>query len=212
MARARQPLAALHAMAGDFDEARRLVRAGDEILGELGDLQSAVAQQEALVEMLAGEPAAAEARLRWGYERLEQMGEKALLASTAAMLAQVLYAQGRHDEAAELCGVSEEAAAEDDISAQIGWRSVRAKLLAGEGRADEAQALADEAVRLAERTDFLTLHADALLDLGEVLSAGGRADEADAACGGAGAVRAQGRRGVERAHALSSRRQPTSGG
>ena len=31
------------------------------------------------------------------------MGEKALLASTAAMLAQALYAQGRLDEAAQSC-------------------------------------------------------------------------------------------------------------
>jgi DNA-binding SARP family transcriptional activator len=179
-ARARQPTAALHAMAGDFDEARRLVQTADEILSELGDLQSAIAQQEALVEMLAGEPAAAEARLRSGYERLEQMGEKALLASTAAMLAQALYAQGRHDEAAQVCEVSEEAAAEDDISAQIGWRGVRAKLRAAE-RWDEAHALAAEAVRLAERTDFLTIHAEALVDLAEVLRQGGRTDEADAA-------------------------------
>jgi len=179
-ARARQPTAALHAMAGDFDEARRLVQTADEILSELGDLQSAVAQQEALVEMLAGDPGAAEARLRRGYERLERMGEKALLASTAAMLAQALYAQGRHDEAGQVCDVSEEAAAEDDISAQIGWRGVRAKLLAAE-RWDEAHALAAEAVRLAERTDFLTIHAQALVDLAEVLRRGARADEADAA-------------------------------
>jgi DNA-binding SARP family transcriptional activator/class 3 adenylate cyclase len=178
-ARARQPTAALYAMAGDFDEARRLVRGADEILSELGDLQSAVAQQEALVEMLAGEPAAAEARLRWGYQRLEQMGEKALLASTAAMLAQALYAQGRYDEAARVCDVSQEAAAPDDISAQIGWRSVCAKLLAAE-RWDEAHALATEAVRLAERTDFLTIHAEALVDLAEVQRQGGRVDDADA--------------------------------
>jgi len=130
--------------------------------------------------MLAGDPAAAEARLRSGYERLEQMGEKALLASTAAMLAQALYAQGRHDEAAQVCDVSAVAAAEDDISAQIGWRGVRAKLLAAE-HWDEAHALATEAVRLAGRTDFLTIHAEALVDLAEVLRQGGRADEADAA-------------------------------
>ena len=204
-ARARQPAAALNAMAGDFDEARRLVRTADEILSELGDLQSAVAQQEALVEMLAGEPAAAEARLRWGYERLERMGEKALLASTAAMLAQALYAQGRYDEAARVCDVSEEAAAEDDISAQIGWRGVRAKLVAAE-RWDEAHALAVEAVRLAERTDFLTIHAEALVDLAEVLRQGGRADEADASLAEAlGAVRAQGRRRVPGARARASR-------
>jgi DNA-binding SARP family transcriptional activator/class 3 adenylate cyclase/tetratricopeptide (TPR) repeat protein len=178
-ARALQPTAALHAMAGDFEEARRLVAASDAILSELGDLQSAVAQQEALVELLAGQPAAAEARLRTGYERLMQMGEKALLASTAAMLAQALYAQGRLEEAAQVCEVSEQAAAEHDISAQVGWRAVRAKLLAPQ-RWDEAHELATEAVRLAERTDFLTIHADALVDLAEVLRRGGRADEAAA--------------------------------
>jgi DNA-binding SARP family transcriptional activator/class 3 adenylate cyclase len=178
-ARALQPTAAVHAMAGDFDEARRLVAASDAILSELGDLQSAVAQQEALVELLAGQPAAAEARLRAGYERLAQMGEKALLASTAAMLAQALYAQDRLEEAGQVCEVSEQAAADDDISAQVGWRAVRAKLLAPE-RWDEAHELATEAVRLAERTDFLTIHADALVDLAEVLRQGGRADEAAA--------------------------------
>jgi class 3 adenylate cyclase/tetratricopeptide (TPR) repeat protein len=178
-ARALQPTAALHAMAGDFEEARRLVAASDAILSELGDLQSAVAQQEALVELLAGQPSAAEARLRAGYERLAQMGEKALLASTAAMLAQALYAQDRLEEAAQVCEVSEQAAADHDISAQVGWRAVRAKLLAPE-RWDEAHELAKEAVRLAERTDFLTIHADALVDLAEVLRRGGRADEAAA--------------------------------
>ena len=181
VARTSRPLAALQAMAGDLEEADRLVRVGDELLGELGGLHLAVPQEEAMVEMLADRPGAAEARLRRGYEALEAMGEKALLATTAAMLAQALYAQARHDEAAELCRVSEEAAAEEDVSAQVGWRAVRAKLLAREGRAEEGQALAAEAVRLAERTDFLTLHAEALLDLGEVLQAGGRAEEADAA-------------------------------
>jgi DNA-binding SARP family transcriptional activator len=175
-ARMLRPMAALQAMAGDFEEARRLVAAGDEILGELGGLQAAVTQQEALVELLAGRPAAAEQMLRRGYDALAEMGEKALLATTAAMLAQAVHAQGRHEEAAELCRVSAQCAADDDVSAQVGWRTGRAKLLAAEGRAEEAQALAAEAVRLAERTDFLTLHADALMTAGEV--AGG--DEASA--------------------------------
>jgi tetratricopeptide (TPR) repeat protein len=179
-ARILRPMAALHAMAGEFEEARRLVAAGDAILGEVGGLQAAVTQQEALVELLADRPAAAEATLRRGYEALAEMGEKALLATTAAMLAQAVYAQARHDEAAELCRVSEERAAAEDVSAQVGSRAVRAKLLAAEGRLEEAEELAAEAVRLAERTDFLTLHADALMDLGEVLGESGRAD-ADAA-------------------------------
>ena len=179
-ARTLQPLAALHAMAGDFEEARRLVVEGDEILGELVDLQSAVSQQEALVEMLAGEPAAAEARLRSGYERLVEMGEKALLASTSAMLAQALYAQGRFDEAAELCAVSEEVAAEEDLTAQVSWRGVRAKLLAPADW-EEAHRLAAEGVAIAESTDFETVQADALIDLAEVYLAGDREDEARSA-------------------------------
>jgi tetratricopeptide (TPR) repeat protein len=176
-----RPLAALQAMAGELEDADRLVRASDEILQELGGLHTAASQEPAMVDLLAGRPDAAEARLRRGYEALAEMGEKALLATTAAMLAQTLYAQGRHEEAGELCDVGEQAAAEEDLAAQVGWRSVRAKLLAREGRTDEAEALAAEAVRLAERTDFLTLRAEAQLDLAEVLGAGGRSDEAEAA-------------------------------
>jgi DNA-binding SARP family transcriptional activator/class 3 adenylate cyclase len=172
-------LSSLHAMKGDLEEARRLLDAGDEILGELGGLHAAVSQEEALVEMLAGRPQAAEERLRTGYERLEKMGEKALLATTAAMLAQAVYAQGRHDEAEELCRASEVAAAANDLSAQVIWRGVCAKLRAKQGLADEAEALAREAVRLAEPTDLLTIRADALLDLAAVLRHGGRSSEAD---------------------------------
>ena len=172
-------LAPLHAMKGEFEEARRLVDAGDEILGELGGLHAAVSQQEALVEMLAGRPRAAEERLRTGYDRLKQMGEKALLATTAAMLAQAVYAQGRLDEAEELCRLSKGAAAPNDLSAQVAWRGVCAKLTAEQGLTDDAEALAREAVRLAEPTDFLTIRADALLDLAAVLRRGGQSTEAE---------------------------------
>jgi DNA-binding SARP family transcriptional activator len=186
VARTFQPMAALKAMAGDFDEADRLVRASDEILGELGDLQTAAAQQqEGMVEMLAGRFEAAEERLRRGYEQLQEMGERALLASTAAMLAQALYAQTRHEEAREICRVSEESAGDDDLSAQIGWRSVCAKLRAAEGRLEEAEQLAEHAVRLGERTDFLALRADVLVDLSVVLRQCGRSQEADTALGSA---------------------------
>ena len=174
-------LAPLHAMNGEFGEARRLVNAGDEILGELGGLHSVVSQHEALVEMLAGRPAAAEERLRSGYEKLDAMGEKALLATTAAMLAQAVYAQDRPDEAEELCRVSERAAAPNDLSAQVAWRGVQAKVLGGQGRVEDAEALAREAVRLAEQTDLLTDHAGALVDLGTVLQQGGNGEEAGSA-------------------------------
>ena len=175
------PLGLLHAMHGDFDQARRLIRQGNEILDELDRLHSAVSHHEARVEMLAGQPAAAEERLRLGYRRLQEMGERALLATTAAMLAQAIQTQGRYQEADSFCLVSERTAAAEDIPTQLVWRSVRAKLLGREGRVGEAETLAREAVQLAEPTDLLTMHADALVDLAEILGLHGRSAEADAA-------------------------------
>jgi DNA-binding SARP family transcriptional activator/tetratricopeptide (TPR) repeat protein len=174
------PLGLLHALEGDFDRARRLIREGNEILDDLGQLQSAVSHHEALVEMLAGQPATAEARLRAGYAKLEEMGEGTLLATTAAMLAQAIHAQGRHQEADSLCLVSKRTAAAEDLPTQAMWRRVRAKILGQQGRTGEAEALAREAVRLSEPTDLLTMRADALVDLAEVLELRGSAAEAAA--------------------------------
>ena len=86
------PLAALHAMLAEFDSAHSLIRQGDQILEEVGGIgmQSAHGHHEALVEMLAGRPEIAEQRLRLGYRRLEEMGEKSVLSTSAAMLAQAI--------------------------------------------------------------------------------------------------------------------------
>jgi tetratricopeptide (TPR) repeat protein len=176
------PFAALHAMDGDFERARSLLGEANTLLEELGRLYTVgIAQFEVMVELLAGQPAAAEMRLRDAYERLDEMGEKALFASTAAMLAQAIYAQGRYEEAGEFCRASREAAAADDLSAQVEWRAIAAKLLAQRGETAEAETLAREAVELVARTDFLRTHGDVLLDLGEVLALGGEPQQAAAA-------------------------------
>jgi tetratricopeptide (TPR) repeat protein len=176
------PLAALHAMQGEFDVARSLTGEANAIVDKLGHMYGAgVEQHEASVDLLAGEPARAEERLRWAYERLDEMGEKALLATTAAMLAQALYAQGRFDDAEGFCRTSRDAAAADDLSAQVECKSASAKILARHGRGEEAEALARDAVALVAATDLLTHHGDAMLDLAEVLELGGKTAEAQAA-------------------------------
>jgi DNA-binding SARP family transcriptional activator len=175
------PLGLLHAMHGDFDEARRLVREGDEILRELGRMESAVSHHQAWVEMRAGRPDLAEAGLRLGYDELEQMGERDLLATTAALLAQAVYAQDRLEEADELCRVSERIAAAEDVATQVFWRGVRARICARRGDAERAALLGRQAVRISEPTDLLLLRADALFDLEEVMRLGGRQEDAQAA-------------------------------
>jgi ATP/maltotriose-dependent transcriptional regulator MalT len=108
------------------------------------------------------------------------MSEGGLLATTNACLAQVVHALGRPDEAAQLCDAAA-AAAPDDVLIGVLWRGVRAKLLAEQGEAAAAEALARQACAIAATTDLLWVHADAMLDLAEVLRLGDRAQEAAAA-------------------------------
>ena len=59
-------LALLHAMSGDFELAEQLLEQANETIHQLGSLHSSVSHIEALVRLLAGEPALAERTLRAG--------------------------------------------------------------------------------------------------------------------------------------------------
>jgi uncharacterized protein HemY len=74
--------------------------------------------------------------------------------------------------------MSDEAAAEDDLSTQVLLRSARGRLLATRGAFEEAQQLCAEATSLAEQTDDVNMRADALAEFGEVLGLAGRPDHA----------------------------------
>jgi predicted ATPase/class 3 adenylate cyclase/DNA-binding winged helix-turn-helix (wHTH) protein len=177
-----QPLAGLHAMQGDFEAARELLASSDAAFRELGlTLNSAVSHHAAMVELLAGDAAAAEHSLRRGYATLEAMGDTALLSTTAAFLGQALLAQGRPSEAEELADVSARLAARDDLITHVLWRGVRARCLVERGGGEDAEGLAREAVALAEQTDLLSHKGDALVDLGIVLRTLRRPREAQAA-------------------------------
>ena len=138
--------------------------------------------------MLAGEPAGAERHLREGYRLLESMGERALLSTTAAFLAQAVLAQGRDDEA----GAARVARRGDDRRRRPRHADALARragpVLAARGEIGEALALAGEAVALSERSDFLSQRGDVQMDLASVLRAAGRAQEAAAALAAARAL------------------------
>jgi tetratricopeptide (TPR) repeat protein len=170
-ARVLSVLAHLRAMQGDFDEARQLYARARVILEEHGTAVSAAftSIESGVVEMLAGDPAAAERELRKDYETLTDLGEKYFLPPITALLAQAVAAQGRHEEAAEIAGSARMLAAEDDLEAQALWRSVQARVLSAQGQHDDAEALAREAIELLGQTDAVVRQADALMDLAVVL-------------------------------------------
>jgi tetratricopeptide (TPR) repeat protein len=173
-------LAGLHAMQGRFQEARRLGDASMAIARKLGPNRFAAICSQFLgqTELLAGDPAAAEHWLRWGYGILERMGERGLRSELAANLARALCAQGRDDEALHFAELSGELAFRDDLYAQVERRGPLATVLARRGRRQEAERLAAEAVAMARRSDMLTMQANALLDHAGVLRLGGAAEQA----------------------------------
>ena len=94
---------------------------------------SSFTQYDGLVELLAGDLARAEERLRFGLGRLEEMGERAFVSTLAALLAEVLY---RRAATTKPCGLSTGAwrrLRRTILRHRSAWRTVQAKLLATAG-------------------------------------------------------------------------------
>jgi tetratricopeptide (TPR) repeat protein len=170
-ANVRIALGALTAMRGSFEDARALYRRSKATYEELG-LRFAVAGATQIggdIELLAGDPAAAERELREGYEIL------AGVAGTvhAAMLARVLEIQGRGQEAEELLGVAAASRAPTLTATDVTTRAVSARIAVQGRRHEDAVRIAREAVKIAGATDALNLQGTALRDLAHVLELGG---------------------------------------
>jgi ATP/maltotriose-dependent transcriptional regulator MalT len=137
--------------------------------------RAAFVLSEALVHIGAGDLPTAERVLADSSEALEREGKNVPRANIAAMLARLVLLQGERDhEAARHIEQCRQLALEDQLDAQIKWRSVQALLLAREGRAEEAERLAEQATSLANRSEQPTTRAEALADRAEVLKLVGK--------------------------------------
>jgi tetratricopeptide (TPR) repeat protein len=170
-------------MAGRFDEFDDAVARSTAMFDELGIPSRAITANQAIGETLRlqGRLEEAERLFRDMVAFYDQMGETAFNSTVCELLAEVLCDQGRYDEAEPFADRSRAMAANDDWASQAGWRVARARILSHRGDAMEALRLADEAVALADATDYLTWQASIHEVRGEVLEAGGRVDEARAA-------------------------------
>jgi DNA-binding SARP family transcriptional activator len=179
-------LAGLEAMRGRVAAGTRLLEEARGVVEELGLKQTialAALWMAGEIALAAGSLASAEQCFRETCAAHLAFGNRTPLATTAAELADILYVNGRFDEAEQWVETASASMTPDDASAQFSTRSVRAKLIARGGGVDEALALVDEAVAIAAGTDSLNRHAKVLLDRAEVLvladshSAAGRSME-----------------------------------
>jgi len=170
------------ATCGEFDQARSSYAHGRALLEDLGQrlLAAGTSQELFDLEMLAGNPAAAEQRLRESCETLEQLGDQSFLGSSLGCLAEAVYAQDRFAEAEQMCKRAEAVGAADpsDLDAQFRWRAVLGKVLAQRGEFDAGEALVRAAAKLIQKTDWLNARAGVETDLAEILGWAGRRAEA----------------------------------
>jgi tetratricopeptide (TPR) repeat protein len=177
-----QPLIMLYGYAGRFDDARAACqRAQSTFTASGAELDWALcAKLGGRIELIAGNPAAAEQHLRQGYEALRATGERGHRASLATYLAEAVYAQGRVGEALRLTEEAEALAGLDDYEVQGRWRTIRAKILARRGQSPAATRLAEEAVTLVPATVDPPERAEFLFAKAEVCRLCGAFDEAEA--------------------------------
>jgi DNA-binding SARP family transcriptional activator len=173
-------LAILDAMQGRFDAARNRWRGSQQRLQDVGLSVTASLQQmyRGFIELRAEDPMNVEPDLKGACALLQGLGERSRLATIAAVLARLLYRRGCYEESERYGQVCVEAAAKDDVVSQLLWRGVQGKLLARAGERTPAEDMATSAVALAEETDFLMFHGDALCDRAEVLAILGRPERA----------------------------------
>ena len=126
----------LRALRGEFAEARALYLRAREMLEALGGpvMAATVSLDSARVELLAGDPVAAERELRRDYDVLESIGERYALSTLAGLLGYALLQQGRIDAAIAATEAAEQMAAADDVESHSLWRRVRAAAVTASGR------------------------------------------------------------------------------
>ena len=174
-------LGGLYAMQGAFDHARGLRRRARERCSRSSAsrwTRLASGIEAWRVEMLAGDsrpPSASSAR---SYDALEALGERYVLSTVAGLLAQTLLEQGddstRWTSSATGAGSSRPTRTSRRRRSGARPRPVLARREARRGGGDDRGRRSS----LLEPTDATVLPVDAQLDLGEVLVAGGRIDEA----------------------------------
>ena len=166
------------ARVGDFDLGREKLEGSKAICRELG-IAYGLAEAHmagAELEVLAGDLPAAEQELRDAIGVAAGMNADHYVAMYRLRLARVLLDRGRHDAASdELDGAAALYAERPE------WMVSRARLLASQGRLDEAVALAREAAEMDFERDNLTMWALKLVDLSEVLQVAGDDAGAEAA-------------------------------
>jgi tetratricopeptide (TPR) repeat protein len=169
-----------NAMLGNFERARELVAHAQHVLRErlrLPRPRLFVGLRTAGVEVLAGNPEAAERALRPALDVALMVADRDQASQIAAELSLLFSRRGASDEAARAARLAADQAPAESVTAQALGGAARARVLLGSGDHRGAERLVREAIKRVP-DDMLNLWASLLVGLVEILLAAGRHDEA----------------------------------
>jgi hypothetical protein len=193
---------------GRFADSRRFIQQALEGFQALGmrELEASCDGELGVLELSAGDPAAALVWLLRSDALLAELGQHGLRSTIQARIAQTQGLLNDPDAARRAVQLAEALSAPEDILNFAITHRVRARLALLEDNAEGAVRWARSAVAYAFSIDSLEVRADATLDLARVLeAAGGRADAVPEARVALELFTAKGHRpGIEKARTLLS--------
>jgi class 3 adenylate cyclase/tetratricopeptide (TPR) repeat protein len=170
--------ARLLACQGSFEQARELARSAHETVRSAGStvLAAGMSMYEAWIEERAGDLVAAEEALRAGLDELEGSDERAFSATITVNIAQILYEQGRHDEAYRLCATVRELTPPEDAVNFVYADAIEGAVLSHRGDVERARSLLVAAMERADESDFYFCRAETRILAAEAHTAAGDPD------------------------------------
>lgn len=120
----------------------------------------------------------AEERFREAIRMLTSLQDRGTLVESQRMLAQVLLAQGRVDEAERLALQARQTVGAGDVASDATTRLALGSVRAAQGRDDEAETLLRDAVAILRATGFRRSEIEPLTELARFLRERGRVEEA----------------------------------
>ena len=161
----------LEAMSGRIDEAREHIADSRALARDLGLTWQAAVQEllSGYVELMGGNPVAAERDMLMAQQAFREIGEGWFLSTSMVDLPRALYEQGRYDDAFALLGSIDELSGPD-----CEWRIKRTGSPRGcspDAGAEEAERLAREGVAIAANSEFVVLHVEMSFSISRRFSA-----------------------------------------
>ena len=152
-----KPLAMAAAEDGDYDRAMELSRRARAIGMDLGmKFWLASAASDRHIEAWFDHRQESLRLLQEEFRALQELGERGYLSTVAGELALRLLDDDRVDEAREAARVAEETGAPDDLATQITLHAFQSRLLARDGRVQEAERMARDVIALADTHEFFS--------------------------------------------------------